>query len=64
MVVILKPQEDANAILERISQFLAERGMNVSQKKTKLTAATDRFDFLGWHCASAKLSQEPKPDEF
>ena len=23
--------------------------MNVSQKKTKLTASTDGFDFLGWH---------------
>ena len=49
MVVILRPQDDANAILERISQFLARRGMNVSEKKTKLTAATDGFDFLGWH---------------
>jgi group II intron reverse transcriptase/maturase len=49
MVIILRPQDDANAILERISQFLAQRGMNVSQKKTKLTAATDGFDFLGWH---------------
>jgi group II intron reverse transcriptase/maturase len=49
MVVILRPQDDANAILERISQFLAERGMNVNEKKTKLTATTDGFDFLGWH---------------
>ena len=49
MVIILRPQDDANAILERISQFLAERGMNVSEKKTKLTAATDGFNFLGWH---------------
>jgi len=23
--------------------------MNVSEKKTKLTATTDGFDFLGWH---------------
>ncbi|MDD1473571.1 RNA-dependent DNA polymerase, partial [Dolichospermum sp. ST_sed4] len=30
-------------------QFLAERGMKVSEKKTKLTATTDGFDFLGWH---------------
>jgi retron-type reverse transcriptase len=36
-------------ILERISEFLATRGMNVSEKKTKLTAATDGFDFLGWY---------------
>jgi RNA-directed DNA polymerase len=49
MVIILQPQDDAKAIQERISKFLAERGMNVSEKKTKLTAATDGFDFLGWH---------------
>lgn len=49
MVIIIDPHENANQILEKISQFLAERGMNVSEKKTKLTAATDGFDFLGWH---------------
>jgi len=49
MVIILKPNDDAVKILEQISQFLAERGMNVSQQKTKLTATTDGFDFLGWH---------------
>lgn len=30
-------------------KFLAKRGMNVSEKKTKLTASTDGFDFLGWN---------------
>ena len=49
MVIILKPKDDAIAILGQISQFLAERGMKVSEKKTKLTATTDGFDFLGWH---------------
>ncbi|MDJ0500456.1 MAG: reverse transcriptase domain-containing protein [Nostocales cyanobacterium LE14-WE4] len=49
MVIILRPQDDATEILDKISQFLAERGMKVSEKKTKLTAATDGFDFLGWH---------------
>jgi group II intron reverse transcriptase/maturase len=49
MVIILRPQDDATKILDKISQFLAERGMKVSEKKTKLTAATDGFDFLGWN---------------
>ena len=49
MVYILKPEDDAEQILERISQFLAERGLKVSEKKTKLTATKDGFDFLGWH---------------
>ena len=49
MVIILKPKDDATAILDKVSEFLAERGMKVSEKKTKLTATKDGFDFLGWH---------------
>ncbi len=49
MVIILKPQDDAEVILTRISEFLAMRGMKVSERKTKLTATIDGFNFLGWH---------------
>ena len=49
MVIILRPQDDAEEILNRISQFLAERGLEVSEKKTKLSRTTDGFNFLGWH---------------
>jgi RNA-directed DNA polymerase len=49
MVIILRPQDDAKEILAKIDSFLEERGMNLSQKKTKITASTDGFDFLGWH---------------
>ena len=49
MVIILRPEDNAIEILERISEFLRERGMQVSQKKTKITATTDGFDFLGWN---------------
>lgn len=67
LVVILKPEDDANQILDRISQFLAQRGMNLSQKKTKLTAATDGFDFLGWHISvqtNGKFRCVPSEDNF
>jgi RNA-directed DNA polymerase len=49
MVIILRPQDNAEAILAEISEFLAARGMNLSERKTKTTATTDGFDFLGWH---------------
>lgn len=49
LVFVLKPNEDAEKLLKKVEAFLNERGMNVSQKKTKLTASTDGFDFLGWH---------------
>jgi RNA-directed DNA polymerase len=48
MVIILKPSDNAETILEEISAFLSARGMKVSERKTKITATTDGFDFLGW----------------
>lgn len=42
MVIILKPLDDANAILDKISQFLAQRGMKVSEKKTARSKAYRR----------------------
>jgi group II intron reverse transcriptase/maturase len=67
MVVILKPEDDAAEILNRISQFLAERGLKVNGKKTKLTATTDGFDFLGWHFkvqSNGKFRCVPSVDNF
>ncbi len=67
MVIILRPQDDATEILERISEFLRKRGMNVSQKKTKVTAATDGFDFLGWHFkvqSNGKFRSTPSVENF
>ncbi|MBN3871030.1 reverse transcriptase domain-containing protein [Nostoc sp. JL33] len=67
MVIILRPEDDAIEILERISEFLRKRGMKVSQKKTKVTAATDGFDFLGWHFKvqkNGKFRSTPSVDNF
>ena len=49
MVILLKPSDNAELILEEISAFLSARGMKVSERKTKVTATRDGFDFLGWH---------------
>jgi group II intron reverse transcriptase/maturase len=49
MVIILKPEDDAEKVLDRVKEFLAERGMEINEEKTKLTATTDGFDFLGWN---------------
>ncbi|BAY66885.1 reverse transcriptase homolog (plasmid) [Calothrix brevissima NIES-22] len=67
MVIILRPEDNAKEILERISEFLRKRGMNVSQKKTKVTATTDGFDFLGWHFQvqkNGKFRSTPSADNF
>ena len=67
MVFILKPNDDAQAILDKIGEFLAQRGMKVSEKKTKLTAATNGFDFLGWNFKvqkNGKFRSRPSVDNF
>jgi group II intron reverse transcriptase/maturase len=67
MVYILKPEDNAEKLLGRISQFLAERGLKVSEKKTKLTATKDGFDFLGWHFkvqSNGKFRSVPSVENF
>jgi RNA-directed DNA polymerase len=67
MVIILRPEDDADTILERISEFLAQRGMKVSERKTKLTATTDGFNFLGWHFKvqkNGKFRSTPSVDNY
>ena len=49
MVIILRPKDNAEVILDRINAFLSARGMKVSERKTKVTATKDGFNFLGWH---------------
>jgi RNA-directed DNA polymerase len=67
MVIILRPQDDAEAILSRISEFLTARGMNVSERKTKVTATTEGFNFLGWHFVvqkNGKFRSTPSAENF
>lgn len=67
MVFFLRPEDDANKILDKINQFLAERGLKVSPKKTKITAATDGFNFLGWHFVvqqNGKFRSYPSEENF
>jgi RNA-directed DNA polymerase len=67
MVIILSPNDDAELILNKISEFLAQRGMKVSERKTKLTATTDGFNFLGWHFKvqkNGKFRSTPSEDNY
>ena len=68
MVFILKPEDSAKKILAKVEEFLVERGMNVSQKKTKVTASTDGFNFLGWKFFvqknNGKFRSTPSEDNF
>ncbi|MEA5464980.1 reverse transcriptase domain-containing protein [Leptothoe sp. PORK10 BA2] len=67
MIFILKPQDNAEEILVKIREFLAARGMNISEKKTRVTAMIDGFDFLGWHFkvhGNGKFRSVPSVDNY
>jgi group II intron reverse transcriptase/maturase len=49
MVFFIKPRESAERVLNKVSEFLAIRGLKVKASKTRIVWATDGFDFLGWH---------------
>jgi group II intron reverse transcriptase/maturase len=67
MIFILKPNDDENVVLSKISHFLAARGLNISQRKTKVTSTKDGFDFLGWHFVcqrNGKFRSTPSEENF
>ncbi|MBE9045943.1 hypothetical protein IQ255_16290 [Pleurocapsales cyanobacterium LEGE 10410] len=67
MIFFLKPQDNANELLNLVKEFLAKRGMEISEKKTKLTRATDGFNFLGWHFKvqnNGKFRSTPSEENF
>jgi group II intron reverse transcriptase/maturase len=67
MIFFLKPNDNAQLILDRITKFLAIRGLNVKASKTSLVSATDGFDFLGWHFfvqKNGKFRSTPSADNF
>ena len=68
MVFVLKPEDNAEKLLAKVKEFLAERGMEISQKKTKVTASKKGFDFLGWNFyvqkSNGKFKSTPSVDNF
>ncbi|MEO1430313.1 MAG: reverse transcriptase domain-containing protein [Cyanobacteria bacterium J06632_19] len=67
MIFFLKPKDDADQILNKVSEFLAERGMELSQEQTKVTATTDGFNFLGWNLKvqkNGKFRSTPSKENF
>lgn len=67
MIFFLKPGDNEKNILAKICNFLARRGMKISERKTKITAATDGFDFLGWEFkvqSNGKFRCYPSKDNF
>ena len=67
MVFILKPKDNAEEIRGRIDELLAQRGLKVKERKTRLVRSTDGFDFLGWHFkvqTNGKFRSYPSEENF
>ncbi len=47
-VFICKTEADTTRLREDIDKFLESRGLKINEAKTKVSKATDGFDFLGW----------------
>jgi len=48
-IVTADSEETAREIKELIGTFLKERGLSLSEEKTRITHINDGFDFLGWN---------------
>ena len=67
MVFVLKSNQNSIEILEEIQVFLSTRGLNTKASKTRIVAATDGFDFLGWRFYvqhNGKFRCVPSKDNF
>jgi RNA-directed DNA polymerase len=66
MIFFLKPNHNQKVILSNINKFLEKPGMNSSKKKTRITASTSGFDFLGCFIFSGldKLQVYPSKENY
>lgn len=48
-VITARTKEIAEAVKESVKDFLAERGLQLSEEKTLITEIYKGFDFLGWN---------------
>jgi RNA-directed DNA polymerase len=48
-VVFCESKEDAETVVDLLTTWLAERGLILSEEKTRIVHLTEGFDFLGWN---------------
>ena len=62
-IVTADSEETAEGIAEVVKEFLAERGLELSEEKTHITHIDDGFDFLGWNLRKYKGKLLIKPSK-
>ncbi|QDZ40056.1 group II intron reverse transcriptase/maturase [Euhalothece natronophila Z-M001] len=48
-IILCESEEDAKSAKEEANAFLSERGLHLSEEKTKICHLNDGFDYLGFH---------------
>ena len=61
-IITSKTKEDIGVIIPTVKQWLLERGLELSEEKTKLVHIDDGFDFLGFNARhyNSKLLIKPQ----
>jgi len=63
VIITADSEETASEIDEMIRQFLKDRGLELSEKKTTITHIDNGFDFLGWNFRKYKGKLLIKPSK-
>lgn len=67
IVYFLEKTDVPEKILEKINEFLTDKGLIISEQKTQISSTTSGFDFCGWHFKSEKnrkLKVYPSVDNY
>jgi hypothetical protein len=59
LIVIAADRDRLEQVLPSIRHFLAERGLDLNEDKTRIVDAYDGFDFLGFHHPQVSPWQMP-----
>lgn len=62
-VITAETEDDLKAILPDIRNWLAKRGLQINEEKTKIVKVSDGFDFLGFHIQKFKGSCIIRPQK-
>ena len=63
LIITAPTQERAEHVIETVKQFMAARGLQLSEEKTLITNIANGFDFLGWNFRKYKGKLLIKPSK-
>jgi RNA-directed DNA polymerase len=62
-IITARTKELAEQVIGTVREFMAERGLELSEEKTLITNIADGFDFLGWNFKKYRGKLMVKPSE-